>query len=187
MTERLVLRRFTADDVDLLTELDSDPQVMHRITGGRPTPCEEIEQEVLPHFLALYDRFDGLGFWAAIEAATGTFLGWFHLRPKHDGPHDELELGYRLRRDAWGKGYASEASKALVDKAFRDHGARRVVAETMTVHVASRRVMENAGLAYVRTFFEPWPDRIDGEEHGDVEYALTREQWVAHAAESDEA
>jgi RimJ/RimL family protein N-acetyltransferase len=49
----------------------------------------------------------------------------------------------------------------------------------MAVNGASRRVMEKAGLRYVRTFHQPWPDRIEGDEQGDVEYALTREEWGA--------
>jgi RimJ/RimL family protein N-acetyltransferase len=51
----------------------------------------------------------------------------------------------------------------------------------MTVNTASRRVMEKAGLRYVRTFHQEWPDRIDGDEHGDVEYALTRAAWESGA------
>ncbi len=47
----------------------------------------------------------------------------------------------------------------------------------MTVNTASRRVMEKAGLKFVRTFFAGWPDKIDGDENGDVEYALTRREW----------
>jgi RimJ/RimL family protein N-acetyltransferase len=176
-TERLVLRRFTADDVDVLVELDSDPQVMHYITAGRATPREEVEREELPHFLECYERYDGYGFWAALEKSSGEFVGWFHLRPRRDGPADEPELGYRLRRSAWGKGYATEGSRALVEKAFADLGARRVWAEAMAVNTASRRVMEKAGLKYVRTFHQEWPDKIEGEEEGDVEYALTRSEW----------
>ena len=49
----------------------------------------------------------------------------------------------------------------------------------MAVNVASRKVMEKAGLRFVRVFHQPWPDRIEGEEHGDVEYALTRVEWEA--------
>ena len=178
-TERMELRRFTSDDVDLLVELDSDPDVMHFITGGRPTPREEVVTDVLPHFLGWHDRSDRYGFWAAVRRDTGEFLGWFHLRPAREAPEDEPELGYRLRRDAWGRGYAAEGARALVDSAFRDHDVRRVVAETMAVHAASRRVMEKAGLRLVRAFVQPWPDPIPGDEHGDVEYALTREEWLA--------
>ena len=54
---------------------------------------------------------------------------------------------------------------------------RRVVAEAMVVHAASRRVMEKAGLKYVRTFYQPWPYHIEGSEHGDVEYALRKTDW----------
>ena len=66
-----------------------------------------------------------------------------------------------------------------MDKGFRELGATRIRAETMAVNVASRRVMEKAGLRYVRTFFADWPYRIPGDEHGDVEYAITREEWQA--------
>ena len=103
-TERLVLRRFTEDDVDNLVELDSDPEVMRFITGGRPTPRQEIENEVLPMFLDYYERFPEYGFWAAVEKSTERFVGWFHFRPAEGTHPDELELGYRLRRSAWGKG-----------------------------------------------------------------------------------
>jgi RimJ/RimL family protein N-acetyltransferase len=66
-TERLILRRFTLDDVDLATELDSDPEVMRYITGGLPTPRDEIRDDYLPSWLAYYERGDAYGFWAAIE------------------------------------------------------------------------------------------------------------------------
>ena len=89
------------------------------------------------------------------------------------------ELGYRLRRSAWGRGLATEGSVALVRAAFTDLGAARVVAETMAVHLASRRVMEKAGLRLVRTFHQDWPYPIPGDEQGDVEYAVTRTEWLA--------
>jgi RimJ/RimL family protein N-acetyltransferase len=176
-TERLVLRRFTADDVDNLVDLDSDPAVMHHVTGGLPTSRAEIIDETLPAFLGYYPRYAGFGFWAVIEKSTGDFLGWFHFRPAPEDPDDEVELGYRFRRSAWGKGYGTEGSRALIDKGFREFGVRRVHAETMVVHTASRRVMEKSGLRFVRVFDADWPYPIPGDEHGDVEYALTREQW----------
>ena len=176
-TERLVLRWFTEDDADHLVELDSDPHVMHFVTGGRPTPRAEIENDVLPAFLDYYERFAGYGFWAAIEKSSGRFLGWFHFRPAKGADPDEVELGYRLHRSAWGKGYATEGSRALIDKGFAELGVQRVVAFTMVVHAASRRVLEKAGLRLARTFRQPWPDYIEGEEEGDVEYALLRSEW----------
>ncbi|GEA86655.1 GNAT family acetyltransferase [Cellulomonas cellasea DSM 20118] len=179
MTERLTLRELTADDVDLLVELDADPAVMHHVTGGVPTPRAEVVDEILPAFLAYYARGDGYGFWAAVERGSEEFLGWFHLRPGEGRPHDEPELGYRLRRAAWGHGFATEGARALVDTAFSDLGAARVVAEAMAVHTASRRVMEKCGMRLVRTFHADWPYPIPGDEQGDVEYAITRAEWEA--------
>ncbi|HET8657855.1 MAG TPA: GNAT family N-acetyltransferase [Micromonosporaceae bacterium] len=182
-TERLLLRRLTGQDVDNVVALDADPEVMWHINGGRPTPREEVRDEVIPRMMAYYERYEGYGFWAAVEKATGEFVGWFHFRPNPDGVRSDgtaregVELGYRLRRSAWGKGYATEGSRALIRKGFTDLGVERVYAETMVVNVASWRVMEKAGLRHVRTFHQDWPDRIPGDEHGDVEYALTRAEW----------
>ncbi|MDW5322662.1 GNAT family N-acetyltransferase [Plantactinospora sp. KLBMP9567] len=181
-TPRLVLREFTGADVDNLVALDADPEVMYFINGGRPTPREYVEQVVLPRWLRYYRGSPGLGFWAVEERASGEFLGWFHLRPGEGHPADEPELGYRLRRSAWGRGFATEGSRALIDKAFAEQGVRRVLAETMVVNTASRRVMEKSGLRLVRVFHADWPDRIPGDEHGDVEYALDRADWQRQRA-----
>ena len=140
-TDRLVLRQFTMADADNLVNLDADPDVMRFVTGGVATTREEIETEFLPAFLAYYDRYEGFGFWAAIEKPTGQFLGWFHFRPREGANADEAELGYRLRKSAWGKGYATEGSRALIRKGFSEFGVQRVVAEAMAVNLASRRVM----------------------------------------------
>jgi len=172
-TDRLILRRFTDADADSLVSLDADPEVTRFITGGVP----EFDEAMLGAWLAQYERWPAYGTFAAIEKASAEFIGWFHLRPATDHGADEPELGYRLRKDAWGKGYATEGSRALIDKAFRDLGASRVFAETMTVNIGSRRVMVKAGLRFVRAFHADWPVRIPGDEHGDVEYALTREEW----------
>jgi RimJ/RimL family protein N-acetyltransferase len=176
-TDRLVLRRFTIADADNLVSLDADPEVMRFITGGIPTSRTEILDEVLPAFLGYYQRYEGYGFWAAIEKETGEFLGWFHFRPRAGAAPGEVELGYRLRKSAWGKGYATEGSRALIRAGFTQFGVRRVVAETMAVNLASRRVMEKAGLTLVRTFHQPLPHPIDGDQFGDVEYALDRAGW----------
>ena len=177
-TNRLTLRHFTDADEDNVVELDSDPEVMRFLNGGKPTPRKEIRCQVMPALLGCYERFEGLGFWAAQDKATERFLGWFHFRPRKNEPRDgEIELGYRLRRSAWGKGYATEGSRALIRKGFTELGVERVVAETMTVNLGSRRVMEKAGLTLERTFHRDGLDAIEGFEHGVVEYALTRTDW----------
>ena len=181
-TERLLLRRFTADDVDWLVDLDADPAVTRYLTGGRPTPRQVVRDEVLPGFLAEYERDPELAHWAAVERATGEVVGWFGLPATRPGSRAEAELGYRLRAAAWGRGYATEGSLALVRRAFTELGVDRVVATTMTVNTASRRVLAKAGLRYVRTFFADWPDVIEGGEQGDVEYAVDRTEWERREA-----
>jgi len=77
-TERLLLRRFAETDVDRLLALHNDPEVMRFINGGKPTSREEVEREYR-------ERFAGEGFWAAVEKATGEFVGWFALHPTEVG------------------------------------------------------------------------------------------------------
>ena len=155
---------------------------MRYLTGGRPTPRDEIRDQIIPFHLAVYDRLDRLGTWAAESTATGEFLGWFHFRPGHESDITNIELGYRLHRTAWNKGYATEGSRALIDRGFTDLGVERVSAHTMTVNAASRRVLEKCGLALVRTIPYEGPYEIEGAEHGEVEYALTKPEWEARGA-----
>lgn len=179
-TERLVLRRFGAEDVDALVALHGDPTVMRYL--GAPGETRETVRDVrLPRFLDLYEQ--GFGYWAAIERATGDFLGWFLFRPPvHEPTPGDVELGYRLHAAAWGRGFATEGSLAIVDEGFAELGAQRVVAQTMTVNAGSRRVLEKVGLRCVRTFHERYDEPLEGAEHGEVEYVLTREEWAARRA-----
>ncbi len=175
-TERLVLRRFAEADVDYLLALHNDPEVMRFINGGEPAPREEVEREYR-------ERLARDGYWAALERSTGEFLGWFALHPTEGGGPEGYELGYRIKRSVWGEGYTTEGSLALIRKGFAELGVRRVWARTMAVNAASRRVMEKAGLAYVRTFHLEWEDPLPGTEHGEVEYALTSADWERREAD----
>jgi RimJ/RimL family protein N-acetyltransferase len=186
-TDRLILRRFGEADLDNLVDLDSDPEVMRYLTGGVPTPRHVVETVLLPRIIHSYERDPGFGTWAAIEKSTGAFAGWFGLTRALPDTPGTAELGYRLRRPVWGKGYATEGAQALIRKAFRELGVERVVATTYQDNLASRRVMEKAGLSFVRGFRPTlaelshdglYPlteaDMWDGD---DVEYAIRREDW----------
>ena len=179
-TDRLVLRQFTVDGADLLIELDSDPEVMRHLTGGEPTlPPAVVREQVIPNVLATYERWSGrFGLFAGYEKASGDFIGWFQLRPEREGPLDEVELGYRLRRAAWGKGYATEAARALLDKGFSELGLRVVWGETMAVNLASQKVMEHVGMSVVERI--PTPEDmqgVEGAERGGFRFEITKEQW----------
>ena len=161
----MFLRPITLDDVDLLVALDSDPAVMRFINGGEPSARAETERIVQR---SLGHR------WVAFERDTNGFVGWFGLRPSDPRTR---ELGYRLRRDAWGRGLATEGARALIAEAFTNLRVTRIRAQTMTVNTASRRVMEHCGLRVVRTFHLEGLVPIEGSDEGDVEYELTKAEW----------
>lgn len=122
------------------------------------------------------ERFAGrLGVFTAETLVEGKFLGWFHLRPDRARLEDvaNLELGYRLTRRSWGKGYATEVSRALVDKAFAELGAASVWAQALAANGASRRVMEKCGLAFEAEFDDPHYPR----EGKAVRCRLSRAEW----------
>ena len=97
--------------------------------------------------------------------------------PQEGGAPGEAELGFRLRKSAWGKGYATEGSCALIRRGFTKFGVQCVVADTVAGNTASRRVLEKAGLSLVPTSRQPCPYPTEGGESGDVEYALRKADW----------
>ncbi|WIX83953.1 GNAT family N-acetyltransferase [Amycolatopsis carbonis] len=184
-TPRLRLRRFTPADAGALAALHGDAVVMRFVEDGRPIAREVVECETLPEILAEYRTLPAEhGCFAAVIAETDQFAGWFSVRPATSRGLDRggTEVGYRLRPAVWGRGFATEGLQAVLRKAFAELGAARVVATTMAVNTRSRRVLEKAGLGLVRTFFLEWPEYLEGAEHGDVEYALSREEWVSSTA-----
>jgi RimJ/RimL family protein N-acetyltransferase len=171
-TRRLTLRLVTEADKDDLIALERDPEVMRFLNGGKPTPADGLDDNV-PFRMPRGREPD---VWAGIEKDSSQFIGWFSLKA---GPEaGAAELGYRLRRSAWGRGYAHEGAKALVGFGFRNLGLQRIWAETMAVNLASRRVMEKVGLDYVRTVHLDFLSALAGGEHGEVEYEITCEAWA---------
>jgi RimJ/RimL family protein N-acetyltransferase len=173
-TPRLLLREFVDEDADLLWELDSDPEVM-RFLGPRLADREAYRERIATVYQPYYASGLGIGVWPAIEKSTGTFIGWFLLRPALDYRFardagftaDEWEVGYRLRKASWGQGYATEGAAALLRRAFQ-FGAKRVVATALVGNIGSTRVMEKIGLRRIGEFAVP------GYEMPAVKYALDR-------------
>lgn len=164
-TERLALRPVEPRDIDLLVDLNSDADVMEFITG-RAGSVDETAAELAASIG---------GRWLAFARADGAFLGWVSAVPGRQAGHDEI--GWRFKRSAWGKGYATEAGRAVVDLAFT-RGAQRVYAQTMAVNTRSRAVMERLGLRHHATFHLEFDDPLPGTEHGEVEYEILRSEWL---------
>jgi RimJ/RimL family protein N-acetyltransferase len=166
-TDRLCLRLLTAAHLPELVELDADPEVMRYINGGKPNSRELYEQELLPRMLAWDD--EPYGFLAAHEAEA--FVGWFHLRPTVTPGETMLELGYRLRRSAWGRGLATEGGRALVRHAFEVLDQTAVDACADPRNAASIHVLEKCGMRYAGSFVHP---RAPIEV---VRYVVERDGW----------
>lgn len=149
-TERLNLVRITDAHLDDLVALDADPEVMRFISGGVANSRQLYLDELLPRMRAYEDQ--PYGFAAAYAAED--FVGWFHLRPSVADP-EILELGYRLRRQAWGRGLATEGGRALVRYAFEELGQSAVDACADPSNAGSIRVMEKCGMTRVGTFVHP--------------------------------
>lgn len=157
-TPRLILRQLTQADLDNLVVLDSDPDVMRYINGGVASSRDAIANKFLPYVTSYYGRYEHLGFWAIVEKSQ-EFIGWIFLRPEVDfellqqlnlAEKDAIELGYRIRKQSWGKGYTTEAAKALIDKSFTESAIAKIVAWALIENRASIRVMEKAGLKLER-------------------------------------
>lgn len=149
-TERLHLTRIGPEHLDALVELDSDPEVMRYISGGEPNSRQTYVDELLPRMMAYADQ--PFGYLAAHEGER--FVGWFHLRPSV-ADESILELGYRLRRDAWGRGLATEGGRLLVRHAFEDLEQMAVDACADPRNAGSIRVMVKCGMRKVGTFVHP--------------------------------
>ena len=142
-TARLALRQFRPDDVDDVYRLDSDPRVMRYIGDGSVRTREEVAS-ALVRSAAYYGNYPGLGVWASEKRDTGRFIGWFCL--KYMPETADVEVGYRLLPEAWGKGYATEGALALVRYGFETLGLYRIVGVTHPDNDVSQRVLRKAGL-----------------------------------------
>lgn len=141
-TPRLLLRKFTLQDVDALSAILSDPVVMEYY----PAPLDRKGvEEWIRRNLDRYER-DGHGLWAMVLKANGELIGDCGCIVQEVEGRNEVEVGYQVRRDLWGNGYATEAARACMIYAFRQPGVNRVISMIRPPNLRSRRVAEKNGL-----------------------------------------
>lgn len=165
-----MLTRTNWPDVDDVVALSADSEVMHDLDNGHPMTAAHVLSQEMPRLMAHNRRADRLGAWVARERTTGSFLGWFMITPV-DQPPRTVELTYRLRRRAWGRGYDVEGMLFMIEIA-RDAHVSTVIATTMAVDIASRRMMEMAGLKLVHTLDGDAARPTTTAGRRDVNYAL---------------
>jgi RimJ/RimL family protein N-acetyltransferase len=170
-TTRLFLRPWREDNRTELERLFGDPAVR----GGRDLPPERIS--VLSESSLRQWRKNGFGPWAAIDKTTGRWIGRVGLDELEDWPGpDQIEVGFELHREWWGRGLATEAALAALRLGFEQHRLDRIISVTAADNVAARRVMEKVGLTYQGT--RHWKSA----EIAIVWYAIDRASWENHAA-----
>ena len=183
-SERLYLRPFDPSDLDLDIEMATDPDVM-KFFGGAVT-----EEEITAEAINFTRRCGGgcIGVWTVIDRLTREKLGEVFLTPLpidaddtqwelihgDNLPEGEIEIGYLFKRSAWGKGYATEATKRLLKFAFEETPLEELVAVPDLENTASQRVLEKCGLAY-----EGMRRAYAAECPG---YRITRQRWFEHKA-----
>jgi RimJ/RimL family protein N-acetyltransferase len=154
-TARLSLRPATLADAPDCFVLDSDPEVMRYLGGVRPEDSLARARERLASAIARHEANAGFGLGVCRSRGDERFIGWFILKPcvlelQSDAgwrePSEHVEVGYRLARAQWGKGYATEMGQRLVDFGFDALALEEIVGVTHLENRASRRVLSKLGL-----------------------------------------
>jgi RimJ/RimL family protein N-acetyltransferase len=156
-TERLILRELLHSDDKDMFELDSNPKV-HKYLGENPVKNIEQVQDVITMVRNQYQS-NGIGRWATIEKETGLFIGWSGLKFITEHENNKVfyhDIGYRFMPQFWGKGYATEATKACLKYGFQEMNLKEIWGATHEENIASRRVLEKCGLTFVEQFM--WHD-----------------------------
>ena len=165
-TDRLVLRGFTVDDLDHVASLFADPRVMHFLGDGKPRSREHAHERLAATLYRWQHR--RIPMWALIVKETGACIGRCGFAPYEET--DQIELAYTLATAHWGKGYATEASRACLRHAFGELAWPRLIARTRPDNLASRRVLEKLGFRF---------DRDESDANGPaIFFNLTRELYV---------
>ena len=143
-TERLLLRPWRDEDREPFAALNADPEVMEHF----PSTMTREESDAFVDFLTGVFAERGWGLWAV--EVEGEFVGFVGLLVPRFEAHftPAVEIGWRLARHAWGKGYATEAGRAVLDFAFGELGLEEVVSFTATTNLPSQRVMQRLGMTH---------------------------------------
>lgn len=153
-TDRLIFEQMTADDAELMFQLDQDLEVMRYINGGKLPTREDIDKIYIPRMLSYTNPQKGWGLWKVILKQNEKFIGSVIIRPMSfftDNPeYDNLELGWRLSRDSWGYGYATEAAQQLVQTLIERGGISKLSALAFEENTASINIMQKIGMKFLK-------------------------------------
>lgn len=151
-TERLILRPVTEEDIQDFFELDSNPNV-HKYLGNKPVQSIEASEAMVASILKQY-KTNGIGRLALIEKSSTKFIGWAGLKYEDNLRKDfnYFDLGYRLKEQFWGKGFATEAALASLNYGFKDLKLKEIGAAANINHIASNTILSKIGMQATGTF-----------------------------------
>jgi RimJ/RimL family protein N-acetyltransferase len=180
-TERLLLRGWRDADREPFAALNADAAVMaHFPSTHSRAASDRLLDATVDGWIA-----NGFGLWALERLADGAFLGFTGLsRPSFEAHFTPaVEVGWRLARDAWGQGYATEAAEAALRFGFENLGLAEIVSFTVPANVRSRAVMERLGMTHDATDDFDHPKLPEGHPlRRHVLYRLSRDDWRARRA-----
>ncbi|MEU7282502.1 GNAT family N-acetyltransferase [Streptomyces sp. NPDC045431] len=155
LTPRLLLRRFTGDDLAPMAEINADPEVMRWIGDGSVQDLEQTAESI-ERWEEEWDD-EGFGLFAVELLGSGELIGFSGLSVPEFLPElrHEVEISWRIGRPFWGQGYASEAAHAVLEFALQDRGLDRVVAIAHISNTASQNVMRKLGMVPERDTTDP--------------------------------
>jgi RimJ/RimL family protein N-acetyltransferase len=143
ITERLILRPWQDRDREPAYAMTQDEEVMRYLP-----PLDRAGSDAMIGRMMAMQAEHGHTFWALEERATGAFLGMCGFCPPRP-PLAEYEIGWRLARAAWGKGFATESARAVLEWAWANRDMASIVAITYRGNRKSRALMERIGMAYM--------------------------------------
>ena len=175
LTKRLILRDWREEDLPPFFELNSDPKVMEYF----PKVLSREESDELAEEIRRRLRTFGWGFWAVEEKASGEFVGFVGLnRPQFSLPFTPcIEVGWRLLRRYWGKGYATEAGSKSLEFAFNQLQENEVLAFATAINLRSVAVMKRLGMANTNSNFMHPEILPESELSEHVLYKAVSSQW----------
>jgi len=157
-TERLQVRAFENRDIRDLSMILSDPDVMEYSSKG---PLDEVGTSNFIEWCVKSYKESGYGQWAVVEKESGRLIGCCGLSRTTVDECDEVEIGYRLAKDQWGKGLASEAANGVLALGFRNCNIESIVGIVSPNHGASIRVLDKLGFrTFTETRYSGWDVRI---------------------------
>jgi RimJ/RimL family protein N-acetyltransferase len=145
-TRRLLFRRQTLDDLDILWALYCNPGITKYIPDA-PRSYEEAKEELEWHMNG-HPKNPELGLWATIYKQTGRFIGRCGLLPWTIDGQQEVEIAYTIAQDYWGQGLATEAAQGILQYGFEKLKLTRMICRIDPENIASQRVAEKIGMTF---------------------------------------